>query len=180
MAYITNTDIETFLNIDLTPNGESLANAIIAGIEATVDAYCNRSFSVDGEKTEKFDGGEYRYFVKHPPISSVSSVTIDGTAQTEGEDEDYVVYDDYVQLTTRAKWGLKIVEIVYTSAVSLPADVKHALVRWCAEVFNSATEGGKTAKRQRVGQVEVEYLTSQAGMPDYVKMVLDLHRKRPV
>lgn len=174
--YIAKTDIETFLNITLQTQGENIVNAIIPAIQALVNNYCNRSWdhASNDEITEKFDGGEVSYFVKNPPIASVVTLTVDGTVYTENSD--FYVYDDYIRLSARASNFPKAVVIKYkTSATTVPADVKHAMVQWVAQLFKSQSDAGKVVSRVSAGTVSYDYMT-RADMPDFVRMVLNQYR----
>jgi hypothetical protein len=181
MAYLAYTDLETFLNITLASGGQSLANAIIAGISAYADRYCNRTWasSSNTEITETFDGGTDAFFVKNPPIASVVSVTEDGD-ELSAEDEDYFVYDTYVKFPVKALSGSQNVVIKYkTTATAIPADLKHALVQWASQIFKSQSDGGKVATRVSTGPVAVDFIAKD-GVPQFVQMVLDAYRLIPV
>jgi hypothetical protein len=180
MAYLAYTDLEAFLNITLAAGGVSLANAIIAGISAYVDRYCNRTWTntSNTEITETFDGGVDTFFVENPPIASVVSVTEDGDTLSLA-DEDYYVYDTYVKFPVKAFSGNQSVVIKYkTSATTIPADLKHALIQWASQIFKSQSDGGKVATRVSSGPVAVEFVAKD-GVPQFVQMVLDAYRLTP-
>lgn len=180
MAYLTKDDVTAFLNITgLSVGAQSSLTAIIEAIEAFTDSYCNRTWNTrDGIQnpivfTEVFDGNTGVFFPKNPPIKDIVTVTIDG--DTLSLDDAYN-YGSLIRLSSLASAGRQIVSITYTSNATLPADVKHALVRWAGEIFKSAEDAGKTTKRVQWGnQVDVEFLT-QDGIPTFVQMVLDRYR----
>ncbi len=176
MAYIVYQDIDKFLNITLTANGQTLVNELINAVEAFAEDYCNRKWSVTGAQTEKFDGNTDTFFVKYPPINTVTSVKEDGSTLTANED--YYVYKTYVKFAVKAVDKLQTVEIVYTSAVALPNDLKHALVRWVSEIFKTQEDAGKTVSRISAGSISFDFLT-QDGIPKYVQMVLNKYRLSP-
>ncbi len=176
MAYILYNDIQTFLNITLTTNGQTLVNELIAAAEAFAEDYCNRNWTVTGAQTEKFDGDTDTFFVKYPPINTVTSVKEDGSTLTANED--YYVYKTYVKFAVKAVAKPQTVEIVYTSAVTLPNDLKHALVRWVSEIFQTQEQAGKTVSRISAGSISFDFLT-QDGIPKYVQMVLNKYRLSP-
>lgn len=173
---ITYTDVETFLNIDLATGGQSLVNALIADVEAYAASYCNRNFEPgDSEITEYFDGGTDIFFVATPPVKSITSVKVDGVLYNAT----YVYnYRHYIQLDAPASRGNLSVEIKYKSDMTASADLKQALVRWVAEIFQSQKDAGKPVKRKSVGQVSLDFDTHQ-GIPDYVQKVLDKYRLMP-
>lgn len=184
MAYITKQDIETAANIDLTAEGETLADVLIPAVEAAANAYANRRWGVTDGQTETFDGGKAVYFPSVVPIASVASVTVDGEELTTDR---YAAYPGYVRLLSPATRGLRNVVIAYTPGSPLPADVKLALARWAGELITAATsatsEGGKNVKRARFGPGEVEYFAPEkaaSDVPESVTKVLDRYRLAPV
>ena len=172
MAYILTTDIETFLNITLTVNGQATVNALIPAVEAFADSYCNRTWAVTGNQVETFDGGGTVFLIKHPPINAVLSITEDGTVV--GADS-YYAYKSYIKSLSPLGTTPRSVVITYTSSITPPADLKHALVRWVAEIFKTSEDAGKTTRRVKMGSVDIEYLI-QDGIPTYVEMVLKRYR----
>jgi len=176
MAYIVFQDVESFLNLTLSTNGQVLVNSLIPSIESFAESYCNRKWSVSGNQTEYFDGGTNTFFVKYPPINTIVSVDVDTYSY---QLSDVYNYGSYVKMDSRAVRGNRNVKIVYTSAIGLPADLKHALIRWVSEIFKSSSDAGKTTSRVSVGSVNVEFLT-QDGIPKYVEMVLNKYRLAPM
>jgi hypothetical protein len=179
MAYLANSDIETFLNITLETQGAAIVTALIPVVSAIADKYTNRTWSkASGDSiVETYDGGESVYFVKTPTIASVTSVVVND--QTLVENTDFWVYDDHIELNGRATDLPKTVVITYkTSATAAPAEVKHALVQWVSQLFKSQSDGGKVVNRVSAGPVSMDFLTA-ADIPPFVKMVLDLYRLPP-
>lgn len=184
MAYITNAEIGNYLHVDLNANGQAAVDKLITGVSAAVDKYCNRTWSKaeNDEITERFDGGEQKYFVRTPPISEVVSVRTGLTNSYAGDllvanNDDYFVYDDHVHIAGRAPYGSRSVEIVYkTSANEAPADVKQACIQWVADMFKASPDAGKRAKKVQMGAVTVEYNVTPDDFPPFVKLVLDKYR----
>ena len=179
MAYITRTDIETFLNITLSTNGQALVDALIPAIEKYVEDQTNRNWSTGASTdiTEIFDGNTDTFFPKISPIASVQSVTINGTAYNLSN---VYNYSSHLKFSTIAVDLPRTVTIVYrTSANTLPADLKHALIRWVADIFKSQDDAGKTTVRWSEGPVSVEYL-AQDGIPKFVEMLINKYRLQPV
>lgn len=172
MAYITNADIATYLNITLSANGETLVDSLIPAVEAFAESYCNRKFSVSGAQTETFDGGVDIFFPQATPVGSITSVTVDGTALTAGDSYNY---GSYIRLGSPASSGYRNVVVVYTSAATPPADLKQALIQWIAQMFKESEDAGKTAKRVAFGSVSMDFL-AQDGMPKFVELVLNRYR----
>lgn len=182
MPYITKTDVANFLSVTLTPaQGDLLDNDIIPAVSRFSDEYCNRKFEVSGNQTEIFDGGVNAFFVKYPPIDTVISVTIDGSPYDLSNAHNY---KSFIRLDTTPTLKPQNVVIVYTSAVSLPEDVKNALVRWAGEIFQSAESSGKDISRFSAGSVTVEYknsgINADNAMPPFVLDVLKRYRIEPL
>jgi hypothetical protein len=179
MAYITAEEVKTFLNIDLTANGSQIVESIIPGVEQYAENYCNRTWQTgSNDITETFDANGCIYFVGNPPVNLDETITVsvDGTALTTSE---FFAYANYITLDSTPVRGNRNVVITYKSNATIPADLKHALIRWTAEIFKSAEDAGKTAKRVQFGPSEVEFLV-QDGIPKFVQMVLDRYRLTPV
>jgi hypothetical protein len=177
MPYIANADIAAFLNVTLTTEEESQLAAIIPALEAYAESYCNRRWNRgSADVIETFDGGTSAFFPRHVPIDSITSVTNDGDAV---DAEDIYNYGTHIQLAyTPARLPRSIV-VTYRANVPLPADLKHALIQWAAQLLKSAPEAGKAIKSFTVGPVSVEYLTA-AGAPTFVETVLNRYRLQPV
>lgn len=178
MSYITYTDVQNFLEVSLTPAEQTVVNDLIAAFEAFIDDFCNRTWtkSSSTDITEQFDGGTDTFLVKYPPVSSIQSVTIDGSNYTLG---DVFNYGSYIVLATIPGKGFQNVIIIYrTTANTIPADLKHVIVRWVADIFKSHKDAGKSLSRLSVGSISMEY-TNQESAPNYVKEVINKYRLTP-
>lgn len=174
--YITNAQVASFLNVTLSAPEQAVVDDIILAVEAYANNFCNRLFIVSGAQTEKFDGGKNTFFIKFPPINAVTSVTVDGHVENPA---DVFNYKSYIKLAFAPLPGNQNVVIVYTSAVTLPDDLKHALIRWTAQIFKSREEAGKDASKVTVGSVSIEWLAQQVaslGIPDFVLNVLNKYK----
>jgi hypothetical protein len=177
MPYATPADIAAYLGISLTAEQQTKATALIAGAESAIDAACNRSWSGGASHTEQFDGGHGRIFPKFVPVDSVSSLSINGTAQVEGED--FFVYDTYIVFAAAPLYGRKSIELVYTADDTVPEAIKQAVIRWVAEQFVGSTNTQTPqTKRLTQGPVTIEYDTTKSptdpksGLPTYVEEVV--------
>lgn len=174
--YITNAQVASFLNVVLSVPEQAVADDIIAAVEAYANNFCNRLFIVSGAQTEKFDGGKNTFFIKFPPINAITSVTVDGHVENPA---DVFNYKSHIKLTSIPPLGNQNVVIVYTSAVTLPDDLKHALIRWAGQIFKSREDAGKDISRVTVGSVSVDWTPQQAvssGVPDFVMNVLGKYK----
>lgn len=188
MAYITKSNVATYLGITLTANGESVVDSLIPAIDQAIDTYCGRSWSKQANDniTEIFDGGTDVFFVKNPPIASVVSVKVGKEAGYAGDlldaaGDEYYIYDTYIQLAAQAVDVPRSVEIVYkSSANALPADIKQAEIQWVAELFKASPDAGKVVKDISIGSMRVSYARGESDMPEYVKRVLDTYKSIPL
>ena len=93
MSYIDIDDIANRLGKNFSEAEEHYVSSLLPRTKAIIDTFTGRTFSYQST-TEYVDGSaelEY-YFVRHRPLISVSSVTLDDNALTE--DEQYWVYPD--------------------------------------------------------------------------------------
>lgn len=178
MAYIQRSDIETFLNITLSVNGQVLVDALIPAVERFVEDYCGRIWSINSSTniTETFDGGTDTFFPQNLPIASIQSVTVQGSPYDLSQ---VYNYGSYIKLATQAVDIPRAVVIVYrTSANTIPADLKHALVQWISQIFKSQDDAGKVASRVSTGPVSVDFVV-QDGIPKFVELLINKYRLDP-
>ncbi len=174
MSYITNSDVQTFLETTFTtPEGNAMT-PVLSALELAANAYMGRSFGA-GPQTEYFDGNTHMFVLSKGPATAITSIEIDDQAI---EADDIHNYGNYVKLDYRANPGHQNVKIVYTCSADVPADVKQALVQWAANIFKSHKEGGKSISRVSIGPMSVDYKMSEKAseMPDFVRMVLDSYK----
>lgn len=184
MAYIVKADVAKYLNVTLGTSGENIVDSLIPAVEKAVDNYCGRTWSntEDEDIVEKYDGGERIYYVKNPPIATVTSIKTNFSSTYTGDTlnaatDDYYIYDDHIELASTAYRGPRSVVITYkSSATAPPADVKQACIQWVAHLFKSATDGGKTVSNVGVGQMSLAYKVASDDIPDFVKVALNPYR----
>ncbi len=81
MPYLTDVDVSNLLAISLTLVQKDLLNYdVISAEQKYADEYCNRIFQVTGEQTELFDGGVNIFFPKYPPVNTINSFKVNGSA----------------------------------------------------------------------------------------------------
>ena len=100
MALCTVSDVEKVLGVDLGSTDEStFTNLLIPTVEASITNYLGYDPNYSASITEKFDGDRTEdLFLSRSPVVSVTSVTEDGTALTEGNDQDYVLYSNHCHI----------------------------------------------------------------------------------
>jgi hypothetical protein len=180
MAYITKSDIATFLGETLTAPQVAQVDALIPGVEAAANAHCNRRWGVSAPQVETFDGDRPIYLPSNSLITAITSITVGGTVLSTDE---YYVYSGYVRLGSQASRGYRNVVITYTANIPLPAEVKQARIQWGAELFKAPKGTSQVVKSAQFGPGEVEYFDSGkdlSGVPKHVQTVLDRYRLMPV
>ena len=111
MALCTVSDVEKVLGVDLGSTDEStVTNLLIPTVEASITNYLGYDPNYSASITEKFDGDRTEdLFLSRSPVVSVTSVTEDGTALTEGNDQDYVfIQSRQIKKNRREKNGLQL------------------------------------------------------------------------
>lgn len=125
MALATQTMIEQLLQ---QPFGdEALADQLIAWADASVIAYIGFNPESADALTENHDPtGTDQLWVDRPPIRSVTSVTVDGSALTDSVTAGYKWYPSGLLLRTGTVWSAypQGVEVVYNGGyASIPPDL---------------------------------------------------------
>ena len=178
---VTLAEMRSFLNIPTAQtNKDSLLVDLLDSYNAEIENYLGVTL-VNSPYTESYDGDETDYlFLKHYPIISVTSLTVDSTALTENTD--FYVYksEGYIQLDddTFDDTDLQNVDIVYVaghgatrSAVSNV--LKNALKTWVARVFKAEAIDFS----QMFDESSLAHIKSQM-MPWDIKQKLDYYRCR--
>ncbi len=189
---ITKADIAAYYNLTLTAPQETLLDDyILPAIQTFIEKYCNRVFDT-ASFIESFEGGVSSFFVKNPPIISVTSVKED--TETLPAD-DYRVFNTYVKLYSKPANHQTVIEIDYEGGfATFPADLAQALIKWAYDEMKFAETGTtnvKDIKRFTAGSVTVEYesetsITKESEsqmtlhLPDYVTAILRLYRLQPI
>ena len=84
MALCTQLDVEQKLQWDITAEPDSTVTALIADAQAHIEAEVGRTLESD-DYTETYDGGRPALFLKHWPVTAITTVTEDGTALVSTE-----------------------------------------------------------------------------------------------
>lgn len=189
--YITYSDIETYLGITLTAPQQAQVTAIIEGLEAFINTYCNRQFTV-GNYVETYDGNTDTFTIANPPVTAINSITVDGSAV---DNADIYNYGSFIRLAGKAGAGLLNVAIDYEGGLAFPDDLKFALIQWTANEYQAIGSGGQDVESVQIGQVSINYDTSSnnesstsnsvfgkdgGGLPPYVANVLEKYKLEPM
>jgi len=147
MALCSVSDVEQFLQIDLNSTVEaSVTNTFIPYVDAAIKRYLGHDVE-QATYTETFDGNEQQdLFLRHIPIASISSVTEDGNTLTEGNESDYVYYDNGRLRRIVVRWsGIKPKNISITyvggyAAVDIPEQIKQTAARSAARLLMTSLQ----------------------------------------
>jgi hypothetical protein len=134
-----------------------------------------------GSTTETHDGsGTPRLFLKRYPTSSVTTITVNGTAET-----DYVL-DASRGIVTRGdgeidpRWspvwdaGTQNIDVAYTASVTVPDQVKWATISMVREMWVRTSTAA--LKREKLGDYEREFsggeVTLYGRIPSWIDALL--------
>lgn len=167
---ITGLEIETHLGATFTVVDEQRAEQLAAAVGGVIQAYCNRvqlTQVVDDEITLK---GSYSYRLDLPlgPVTSVSSVTVDGYATTAYDlVKDTLVrsgFDDQppFRYPSVPHWGGPDVEVAVTythGLTSVPERVRAVAFDLAARVYANPT----SVRSQSIDGYSVTYAGALSG-----------------
>lgn len=162
---------------------DSIIEYLIDGVSAAFNSYVGRQILEKTDTTLYLDGNG-RALLQLPrwPVTSITSVTEDDAALTEGDDNDYVLYSDEGILrrigTVWFKWPKSVLLASLKAGypiASLPKDLKFAALKQIAAEFKdfrmrSQGEMSRTAPDGSTTKRELEQF-----LPE-VKAVLDRYR----
>jgi hypothetical protein len=179
-SIVTLSEMRTFLNIPSSQTGkDSLLIELINSYKDEIEQYLGVGI-INTTYTEYYDGnGTDCLFLKHYPIVSVTTLTIDDTAQTENTD--FYIYGDegYLKLEDDVfEADLHNVYIIYTAGWganrdAVPNPIKTALKQWVMRVFKAEVIDFS----QRFDESSLANIKSQM-MPWDIKQKLDYYRCR--
>jgi hypothetical protein len=81
----TQADVEKKLQWDITAEPDPVVAALIADAQALIEAEVGRTLE-SAARTETFDGGRWSLFLTYWPVTSITSVTEDGTVLVANTD----------------------------------------------------------------------------------------------
>lgn len=179
MADLTNlANVKEYLEIESDDNSfDSLLGRLITASSRQVEAYCSRTFDIQGY-SETYDGNASDIlFLKNSPIVSITSLSIDDESV---ETDEFKVYDDYLRLTSGLFTpGELNVSVEYTAgyydpqAESPPSDIEDACIQLAAFKFN--LRGAEGLEQRRVNQNAESF--AGVAIPLSVAIILDKYRR---
>jgi len=147
MALCSVSDVEQFLQVDLNSTVEaSVTNTFIPYVDAAIKRYLGHDVE-QATYTETFDGNEQQdLFLRHVPVASITSITEDGNALTEGNESDYVSYSNGRLRRIVIRWsGIKPKNISVTfvggyEAADIPEQIKQTSARAAARLIMTSLQ----------------------------------------
>ena len=169
MALSSVTGVERFLQIDVD---STLENHIEFTFIPYVDAAIKRFLGYDVEQathTETFDGNEQQdLFLRHVPIASITTLTEDGNTLTQGNEDDYVYYDNGRLRRIGLRWSAikpKNISVTYVGGYAssdIPDQIKLTSARAAARLFMTSLQTSAKADTGTVSS-HLSDNTSQTG-----------------
>ena len=148
MALCTASDVESVVQLDYnTGLATELTNTFIPYVESAIKRFLGYDPEYSSSITETFDGKERTHlFLKVVPVVTMTSVTEDGTALTEGNEQDYVAYKEegYLRKTGKHRWSdakMQNVTVVYAGGYqTIPDVMKLTCARAAGRVLNNTLQ----------------------------------------
>jgi hypothetical protein len=143
MALCTVSDVEAIVQIDFASALEtSITNNIIPFADQVIKTYLGYDIEV-ADQTETLFGDNLRELnLKHIPVNSISSITEDGNALSEGNTNDYVFHSNGRVERVLGRWSgakPKNISVSYNAGYStIPEDIKFTSARISARIILSA------------------------------------------
>lgn len=158
MALCSVSDVEQFLQVDLNSTVESsVTNTFIPYVDSAIKRFLGYDVET-ATHTETFDGNEQQdLFLRHIPIASITSVTEDGNTLTQGNEDDYVYYDNGRLRRIVVRWsGIKPKNISVTyvggyAANAIPDVIKNTSAKAAARMLMTSLQIGSKADTGQVG-----------------------------
>lgn len=191
MSFATVAELGNWLDRDLSSKTDEAQLALDVAT-AQIQAYTRQTIEEVADDTVQLKG-TWRHVLELPerPVTSVSSVTVDGEAQTLTDD--YVVVRNELRRPnaeyhnwqvpssdfypfTKTGWGgpSVIVEVVYTHGYStIPDDIKGVCLALAGKAFGNPQD----ARSEQIDDYRIEYSRrAQSALSDY-KDVLGFYRR---
>lgn len=150
MALSTVSDVQKAIGIDVSSTDESsITDVFIPAADAAIKNYVGYELEYSASITDTFDGNhEEELYTSVAPIISISTLTEDAVAMTEGNQEHYVAYKKLGRLrkVNNKRWSdirLQNISITYSggysdsesSAEDIPKDIKLISARAAGRLF---------------------------------------------
>lgn len=172
-SFITVDELSDYLGRDVSAN--PAAELVVDGACATVRTIAEQNFS-ESSDTVTLDGtGTDALVLSQLPVSTIQSVTVAGTADT-----DYALSSNGVLVKTSGVWpaGRQNVTVKYRHgyrSTEIPADVRQVALSIAARQL---VQGPKNAMAETNGDVSLRYATAAGDLTANELRILRRHRGR--
>ena len=159
-----------------------MTNSIIPFADQIIKTYLGYDVEAANQTETLFGDNNREINLKHIPVNSVSSITEDGNALTEGNENDFVFHSNGRVERVLGRWSgakPKNISVSYNAGYStIPDDIKFTSARICARIILSSlnlssnadsgavnthladsTNGANmnTVIEERIGDLDVKY-----------------------
>jgi hypothetical protein len=178
--FCTVDDVEELLQIEIS-DADKIDSCERAIEEATaaIKNYCHQTIEEVEDDEYTFDieiSRRKKLFLPELPVTSVASVVEDGTALTEGDDEDYQLGNDGVLHRIDDYWarGVQIVSVTYTHGyATIPDDVVGVCTRAAARAYQAGLRSSESdavpgVESKSIGDFSVSYSSGAGGVGEGV------------
>ena len=183
-------DVKSALGVDSAETADDAKyQRLIRDASATIAGYCQRQFRVL-DYQERYDGdGSPLLRLRHTPIVSVQSLSIDGTVVPS---TDYSVYDEFLQCVNEADYSARLrtsgrifpegtlnVLVSYSAGYAVvPAEINHACVLQVSYLMNTLTRQGIVNEGNTTAGVQTSF--SEGTLAPAVRSICNRYRPRKV
>lgn len=158
MALCSASDVEQFLQIDLNSSLEtSCTNQFIPYVDAAIKRFLGYDVE-QATHTETFDGNEQQdLFLRHVPIASITTLTEDGNTLTQGNEDDYVYYNNGRLRRIGLRWSAikpKNISVTYVGGYAssdIPDAIKFTSAKAVSRMVMTALQISAKADSGEVG-----------------------------
>lgn len=168
-ALTTLADVKTLAGILSTDTTQDARlEALINGVSSQITNYCQRNFKRQTYTAETYSPSNRQLLIlRNFPVVSVSSLSIDGTAQTQGVD--YVVSPEYSNSGfLYREWGWAGQEISRINLTADPVSMRRSiLVTYAAGWYLPADTGYQAGNTDSL-PMDLQYATTQIVASTYM------------
>jgi hypothetical protein len=169
-ALTTLADVKTLAGIASSDTTQDARlEAIINSVSSQVSTYCARNFKRQTYTSETYSPSNRQLLIlRNMPIVSVSSLTIDGTAQVNGTD--YIVAPEYSQAgMLYREWGWSGQTINREYLVSDPVAMRRSIVATYIAGWYLPADAGYVAGDSASLPLDLQYAAQQICLETYIK-----------
>lgn len=159
--------------------------ALISEASDLIEAWCNRTFAFAADLVESHDGGDVaRIWLRRPPIASVTSVVLNGTAIDNTDGYAWTIQPDTGELRRGPPWGdvrfcarfprgLQNVVVAYAGGfTTIPPRVQRATKILVKHLAESSRATG-LYRREKLASYEYEINPDGEGLPRSVLRLIE-------